>query len=1156
MGKVQSLFPALVCWLAAQPSFQQADSLLSRGSYRLADSLYGKLLPTLDPASPAYPRALLSAGRAAYYAARYAAAESLLQRTLQAPPDSEHLFTAYTYQLLARHQRQPLPLTDSLLNAIQGALDCRRYPRPCLRFYELYATLLPRQQALSLLDSLLPRSRCCPEERTRLILVYLSYLPSPQAFLTSPWRDSLLPPKANPTLYASYLTLQGDRYEQVGNSSLAESLLTQAAALRATYLGTSHPDYAKSLNLLGVVYYNLGQYGKVLVLFQQAADIRKQTLGPEHPDYAASLSNLGAVYYELSQYDKALELLQQVTDIHKKALGPEHPHYVMSLSNLGNVYSKVGQYDKALEIHQQVADIRQKVFGPENPDYAASLNNIGNVYSDLGQYDKALELYQQAADIYKKALGPEHPYYASSLNNLAVIYRELGRYDKALELHQQVANIRKKAFGPQHPDYAASLNNLGSVYSKLGQYDKALELYQQAADIRKEALGPEHPYYASSLNNLGNAYFHLGQYDKALELLQQAADIHRQALGPEHPYYASSLNNLGNTYFHLGQYDKALELLQQAADLWKKALGPEHPEYAKALNNLGSVYQKIGQYGRALELCQQATTILREALGPSHPDYASSLQNLARTYAALGQMQLADSLFSQALATDWRFLHRASLYLSAHEKHQLLTNTLQEPFYAFLQHAAARAQENPALLALAYKTARSLKGYILSSTRTLQRLLAQSPDSTSQALFTRWQQTLRTYAHAAAQEDYATADSLAKLADILEKQLLAQAPALTRYLPDPFTEPTFPPLKPHETAIEILRIPLPQDSALYLFFLLHRSKKDSSLSLLTLPLSKNREKQALNAYTLLTDPTSTGTNPYPYLYLWKHLDSLLPPTTKRLYLAPDGLYYLLNPATFYNPSSKHYLADKYEFSFLTSTRRLLLPPEKPSKKPPLILADPDYGHIPSQLPPNAPTRNADLRSFPAGIPPLPGARQEAQAIASRLHTQPLLGPLATEDTLKTVQAPAILHIATHGLFAPGNPATAMTQSCLLLAGAAAADSLFLPPTLNDGRLTAQEAATLNLSGTQLVALSACNTGLGEPSPEGTFGLQRGFLLAGAQTVLASLWPVNDTATRDFMIHLYKNLTKHPAPKAFAKAQQKTRKLYPHPYYWGAFVLVR
>lgn len=298
-------------WLSAQPlPLNIADSLLSRGSYRLADSLYVKLLPTLDPASPAYPRTLLSAGRAAYYAARYAAAESLLQRALQAPPDSEHLFTAYTYLLLARHQRQPLPLTDSLLNAVQGALDCHRYPRPCLRFYALYATLLPRQQALSLLDSLLPRSRCCPEERTRLILAYLDRLPSPQTALTSPWRDSLLPPEANPPLYASYLYLQGIlRYRQVGNLSLAESLLTQAAALQAAYLGTSHPDYAQSLHGLGAVYHTLGQYDKALKPVQQATDILKQTLGPTHPDYAKALNTLGIIYQSLGEYNKALELL-------------------------------------------------------------------------------------------------------------------------------------------------------------------------------------------------------------------------------------------------------------------------------------------------------------------------------------------------------------------------------------------------------------------------------------------------------------------------------------------------------------------------------------------------------------------------------------------------------------------------------------------------------------------------------------------------------------------------------------------------------------------------------------------------------------------------------------------------------------------------------
>ncbi len=292
------------------------------------------------------------------------------------------------------------------------------------------------------------------------------------------------------------------------------------------------------------------------------------------------------------------------------------------------------------------------------------------------------------------------------------------------------------------------------------------------------------------------------------------------------------------------------------------------------------------------------------------------------------------------------------------------------------------------------------------------------------------------------------------------------------------------------------------------------------------------------------------------------VDTLLSPSIRRIYFAGDGIYYSVNLATLYHPRLQQFLGERYEFIYLTSTRRLLetanqKPPKKSALKNVAVFGEPAYDTPP--IPTEAPLRrSALLTTFAGAIPPLPGARMEAEAIARLFHTKPLLDKEASEERLKNLQSPHILHIATHGYFSGGDPLNAMLRSGLLLAGAAVWDTLLPPPHTEDGFLTAAEAATLNLSSTYLVTLSACNTGLGEPSPEGNFGIQRGFQEAGAQTVLASLWPIDDEATRDFMISFYRRLRRNPRrlSHAFATTLRHLKKSYPGPYYWGAFIVVR
>ncbi|MEN2992721.1 MAG: CHAT domain-containing protein, partial [Bacteroidia bacterium] len=289
---------------------------------------------------------------------------------------------------------------------------------------------------------------------------------------------------------------------------------------------------------------------------------------------------------------------------------------------------------------------------------------------------------------------------------------------------------------------------------------------------------------------------------------------------------------------------------------------------------------------------------------------------------------------------------------------------------------------------------------------------------------------------------------------------------------------------------------------------------------------------------------------------WDFLDSLLPPKVRVVYFAPDGVYYRVNVATLYDAQRRQFVADKYEVRYIASSRRLLLPRRRFPVKAPVVIGNPDFSAMPDTLPVG---RTRTYRLFEGGIPSLSGAEVEARGIAQLLGVEPVVGKAATENFVKHVQSPQVLHVATHGYFVGGakNP---LLAGGLLLAQAAVWDSLFPPLGMDDGRLTAQEASNLNLLGTELVVLSACETGLGEVRGEGLYGLQRAFLEAGAQRVITTLWPIDDEATRELMLSFYQNWVRRKrregVDEVFYRTLRAFRQRHPHPYYWGAFVIMR
>lgn len=474
------------------------------------------------------------------------------------------------------------------------------------------------------------------------------------------------------------------------------------------------------------------------------------------------------------------------------------------------------------------------------------------------------------------------------------------------------------------------------------------------------------------------------------------------------------------------------------------------------------------------------------------------------------------------------------------------------------RYVAERGNSSPSVVELGYRVARSTKGLVLTSVEGMKYLIEsrRQSDTLLQNLYQQWKELLDLWVFYAMQEDLQAADSTLQLVRQAERALLERLPELRQYFPDFAREPLFPPLRKGEALIEVVRVPHDEaDSVLYLFYILTSERGRPTLRLQVYRTPLPWERRALTIYEVLRSPEAqlTGTA---YQLLWRPLEPYLPKDVRFIYFSPDGIYYRINIATLYHAERKEFLGDRYVIRYIAGSRRLLLQRLKSSPSKPVIIGNPAFYDAPREETQESPRREKVL--FAAGISSLPAAETEARTIAKILGVEPLIGSAATETFVKSLKSPRILHMATHGYFLE-EAKEPMLSGALLLAQAGIWDSLYAPFGVEDGRLTAQEAGTLNLLGTELVVLSACETALGKIKGEGLYGLQRGFLEAGAQRVMAALWPVDDSATRELMETFYRRWQANPkltVEEAFATAIKELRKKYPYPYYWGAFVVMQ
>lgn len=976
-----------------------------------------------------------------------------------------------------------------------------------------------------------------------------------------------------------------------GTYAKVEALQLRALQIWEKALDPGHPDVVTGICNLASLYRVQGNFAKAEPLYLRALDMTKKAPGPWLPNFSLCVHNLASLYKDQGDFAKAEPLHLRALDMTEKALGPAHPDVALGLNNLATVYTAQLAFAKAELLLLRALAINEKARRFLHPEMAQTLNNLATLYVSQGLYTKAEPLLLRTLAILEKILPPLHPSVATCLNNLAEVYKKRGTLDRSEPLLLRALAIREQVLGPLHPHTAASLNNLSSIYKSQGAYDKAERFSLRALAIHEKTLGSLHPDVATNLSNLASIHHAQRAFAKAESLYLRTLAIHEKALSPQHPDTVVTLNNLAALYQDQGIHSKAEQLLIRTIAIHEEKQDLQHPNLALHLHNLAEVYRSQGAYAKAKPLFLRAISIREKALGSQHPDVAISLHRLATLHVAQGAFAKAEPLFGRAADIRETQL-RTELSRLPEPRKRALMQMLRNESESLVSFHAHGAPGRATALELALTNVLRNKGRVLDSLTDNQAALRNSltpalRDQLEQLTEARAQLTAQLYSRkepTARASRRSQLDALRARIDELETSLSA-ASAEFRSQASPVTIAKVQAELPAGSAlVELVRYQRfdARDYAKrwkeerYLAYVLRPSGPPTWVALgeaapidaavEALQAGMHREPGMAQAEIERRQQQARAALQRLHGLLMAPMASSLQGVS-HLLIAPDGKLNLV-PFEALVDSKGEYVLQRHLVSYLSSGRDLLRrATQRPASSAPTIVAAPDYG-------PGEP--------FTA----LPGALAEGQQLHLSFPQSKLLtGPAASKEALAKLVGPSVLHVATHGFYARGGSGASS-------AGAQAPprdptrgmfiesfeSELSMPPSPEgdeldaldraglalaganssaDGIITARELAGLDWSGTQLVVLSACETGVGAVATgEGVYGLRRALVLSGAESQVVSLWNVADASTLALMKTFYAELargTGRAEALRRAKLDLLSQPQYAHPYYWAPFI---
>lgn len=985
---------------------------------------------------------------------------------------------------------------------------------------------------------------------------------------------------------------QADSLLILAEASNNKRMLVQSLNL-SLYSSILQEDYAKAEEIGR----KISNYKKIL---QKNPSIKADFL-----EYA------GLLKVEQEIYEAAEKHYTQAINLRKK--NPSNSQLYLGRLNYRFARIAIEKSQFALaERFLSTSDRLLKRLGTQHPDYAFVKDYQGWLYSKKAKYREAKIALAQAIEIRRTTLNDGHLKLAESYINLGAVLQKEGNYEKAEGYFLKAKSIFENK--NQQLQEGIALQHLGILAYTLAGYDKAAIYLEQSAALLESS--PKIRFYTNTMNTLAIVYELLDQSSKSESIYLNLKSLWLTKRGKNNAVYPVIISNLGEYYDFNGDAEKALPLYEEAAELFKSIYGEEDRNYAAILNNLAYLYESIGEFDKAEVNYLKMEKIDEAVLGSTHPDYLYSLYNIAKLYRKTGNQTATINYFQKANKGQLELIH--NYYAGFDEATRIeYLKEVQIGFNELYSHLADGAADIR-LLNDAQQISLSTKGLALDYNRWNANTALAATDSLTKAFYKEWQQKKKalTAAYSLSQKERAAIGinlkQLKEQTTLAEKQLVraakksGQAILLHQKIQATSVRTA---LKAQEVAIDFIRFKYyptdaeVSDTILYYALLTRQDQVKSQF----VRLCTEKELQEILA---VSAQFGAGYAKYPeigealYQLVWQPLERYLD-NVETVHLSPTGLLHQVAYSSL--PKEEQPLLNQYQLKYYGNLRDFVqaekididhhialvggaifdmdstqLKQIADSTTP--IVFDANTATSPtiaanlhSRAIANDSTRNAIEFNY------LAGTKQEVENINQQFkrknwRVQIFTDFHATEDNIKNLEgptAPNILHLATHGFFFnPFEKATQNTSDESLRERIITADSPLLRsglvfsgvnhfwkggqriPNIEDGVLTALEIANLNLWNTQLVVLSACETGLGDTeSSEGVFGLQRAFKAAGVEQLLISLWKIPDAQTAALMQSFYQYFLEGFTPEvALRKAQLEMSEQY-DAFYWAGFVLL-
>ena len=881
-------------------------------------------------------------------------------------------------------------------------------------------------------------------------------------------------------------------YANLGDDNTALEMRKEVYNELKEALGEKHSDTLVALANLAISYSELGNYTKALELQNIVYDARKDILGEKHLSTLNALDNIAKSYSNLGNYTEALKLTQVVYNAKKELLGKYDLETLSCLNSLASSYRGLGEYRKALNIKNELYDVVKKVLGEKDINTLITLMNLAHSYTDLGYYNEALKLNKAAYVAINDIYGENNPDTLSALSSLASSYIDLGDYKKALELESKVYKERKQLLGENHQDTLSSLGCLADIYSDLGEYRKGLELSIEVFRARKLNCDENNPHTIRALGCLTNAYSKFGDYRKAFELASEFYDEMKLVHGENHPDTLRALGDLADAYGNLGDYHKALDLETDVYNATKEILGENHPNTLMALGNLANCYTDIGNYAKAIELLTELYEVRLKIWDERHPYVLRTQNNLAILYCYTGN-------YSKSVALSTKVYNTQKVTLG--ENHPDTLGSLNN-------------------LAMAYKDLKNNKMALELYNIAYEEMKHKLGENHSTTLLV-LNGLISTLVHGnIADEEVLKKHMIAYFENINNLKMIAFN------IKEVSSRRNF--LKSFNRVYKLLKTSVFErkiyDLLDYLFinknlsFEIDVSRfRDEAMSE---RLSLEEVSHAIGNY-LIIDFYELDNSMYGIILIKeekhsncvvhyenigngsfiddKDLQSFIGSLEDydHIYICPDGELYNISFERVFNCSN---------ISYLSSVQTLFKKNTDDDSNDQLVsFVYPDFSGKLSDDNDRGDKKGVLYGSYLEGI-----FIHDIYAKKSTIYSSYQV----SHDNFLETKRPRILHVSTHGEYLDNEHMEPMDRGILCLSGYNLEEN-------NSGYISAREIQYMDLKGTELAVLSACNTGLGgNISGEGIYGIRRAFELAGCQTLLLTVEEVDDFNSAIFMKSFY------------------------------------